>query len=83
LIEENKTLEEICELRSLKEGTIISHIMQLAQNSYISNEIKDNLLSDLINEFPKEIKSWIEEGLKIAEIEDLRQNIYKYSYLFN
>ncbi|MEA3498105.1 MAG: DNA helicase RecQ [Campylobacterota bacterium] len=82
LIKENKTIDEICELRELKDSTIASHINALCENEYIDKDTKDKLFKPLVDNFPDDIKVWIEDGLKLNDMATLRQNINKYSYLF-
>jgi len=82
LIDEGKTLDEILELRELKDSTVISHINELYANDYISKEQKEILYEPMIRNFPSEIKVWIEEGLKLHDINILRQYVNKYGYLF-
>ena len=82
LIDEGKSLDEILELRELKDSTIIFHINELFENEYITKEQKDNLFNPMINSFPVEIKAWIEEGLKTSDINTLKNYVNKYGYLF-
>ncbi|MEA3383655.1 MAG: DNA helicase RecQ [Campylobacterota bacterium] len=82
LIKQNKTLDEICEIRELKDPTIASHINELYENEYITKDEKDKIFEPLKENFPKDIKIWLEEGLKNHDISTLRQNLNKYSYLF-
>ena len=82
LIKEGKNISEICEKRELKDTTIISHVIALYENNQIDKIMKNTLLQPLIDNFPKDIKSWIEDGLKLHNISKLRQNIAKYEYLF-
>ena len=82
LINQEKTIEEICETRELKDPTITSHINMLYENEYITTEQKDKLYAPLIDQFPAEIKLWIEQGLLNYDLSTLRQNLTKYAYLF-
>lgn len=82
LIEDGKTIEEICRTRDLKEATVVGHINALFENQYIEQETKESLYKPLADNFPKEIKNWIEEGLKISDIGTLRQNLAQFGYLF-
>jgi len=82
LIDDGKTLDEILELRELKDSTIISHINELYANEYITFEQKETLYAPMKENFPEDIKSWIEEGLKTHDINILRQYVNKYGYLF-
>jgi len=83
LIDDGKTLDEILELRELKDTTVISHINELYTNRYITKEQKDILFLPMVESFPSEIKGWIEEGLKSHDINMLRQYVNKYGYLFD
>jgi ATP-dependent DNA helicase RecQ len=82
LIENKNTIKEICKNRDLQHSTIIGHIEQLFENDYILEEDKNRLYQPLIDDFPEDIKKWIEEGLKISDLQDLRQNLSQYNYLF-
>lgn len=82
LINKGKSIEEICEIRELKDPTIVSHINMLYENEYISKELKDNLFKPLVDIFPEDIKEWIEQGLLKYDLSTLRQNLTKYEYLF-
>ena len=82
LIDEGKTIDDIIEIRELKDATIIAHINELFANEYITQEQKENLFIPMIQSFPKEIKAWIEEGLKTHDINMLRTYVNKYGYLF-
>jgi len=82
LIDEGKSIDEILELRELKDATIIAHINELYINEYITKEQKEKLFTPLIENFPNKIKIWIEEGLKTHDINMLRTYVNKYGYLF-
>jgi ATP-dependent DNA helicase RecQ len=83
LINSGKSIKEIYETRELKDQTIANHVATLYENQYIDEEVKNKLFAPLIDEFPQDIKNWIEEGLKTHELSDLRQNLTKFSYLFD
>lgn len=82
LINMGKNIKEIYETRELKDQTIANHVAALYENKYIDEEVKNKLFAPLVDEFPQDIKSWIEEGLKTHQLSDLRQNLTKFSYLF-
>ena len=82
LINQNKTIKEITKERELQDSTIIKHIQELYENSYIKEEKKENLLKPIIDEFPKDLKKWIETKLKSYEIQDLRKYLSQYASLF-
>ncbi len=82
LVKENKTLQEISEIRELKIVTILHHIDKLSQEAFIDKETKESIVKPLKKQFPKEIKEWIEQGLKIEDIKTLRDELSKYTYLF-
>jgi len=79
LIQEEKTLEEISQIRDLNLTSILSHLTLLEQHGKISNEKKLQLLEPI--KIPKEIETWIEEGLKLEHLKQLRQHLYLYEYL--
>ena len=82
LINQNKNLKEICEQRELQDFTIINHINELCENSYIKEDIKNKLFQPLVEEFPKELKEWIESQLNSYEIKDLKRYLSIYSSIF-
>lgn len=79
LIQEDKSLEEISQIRDLNLTSILSHIIVLEQHGKISKEKKLQLLDPI--KIPKEIESWIEQGLKLDDLKQLRQHLYLYEYL--
>jgi len=83
LIEQNQPVKTIAKSRELKETTILSHISTLFENKYITKEQKDTLLKPLQQEFSPEFKEWIKQGLEIEDIKTLREQLAKYSFLFN
>jgi ATP-dependent DNA helicase RecQ len=82
LVNDNKSIEEISEIRELKDSTITSHINMLYENNYINKDQKDKLYEPLKQNFPDDLKIWIEQGLKEYDLINLRQNLAKYEYLF-
>ncbi len=83
LIKENKSIKEISEERNLKDTTIINHIVELLENNYINKEDKEKLFKPLIDEFPNDIKIWIEQGMQMHNIDILKQNLVRFSLLGN
>lgn len=79
LIENEKTLEEISQIRDLNITSILSHISLLSQHGKISEVKKQELLEPL--KIPDEIKQWIEYGLQYESLKELRQYLYLYEYL--
>jgi len=79
LIQENKTVEEIAQIRDLGLSSVLSHISVLNEHEKISQEKKEALLKPL--EIPDEIKQWIEQGLKYETLKELRQYLYLYEYM--
>ncbi len=82
LINENKTIQEICKIRELKTVTILHHINTLFESQKITNTQKENLITPIKNNFDPAIKSWIENGLIIEKIATLREELSKYEHLF-
>jgi len=79
LIENEKTLEEISQIRDLGITSILSHISLLFEYNKISKLKKEELLEPL--NIPDEIKQWIENGLEYESIKELRKYLYLYEYL--
>ncbi len=82
LINEDKTLQEISEIRELKIVTVLHHTNILFENKNITEIKKEELLNPLKNSFNQDIKKWIENGLKMENITVLREELYKYEQLF-
>lgn len=81
LIGEDKTIKEISKQRELQEMTILSHINELYENAYIQKETKDELLKPLKEEFPQELKVWIEDKLESYDIKTLRKYLSIYDFI--
>ena len=79
LLQEGKTLEQIAQIRDLGLTSVLGHISVLNEHEKISNVKKEELLKPL--EISQEIKSWIEQGLKLDSLKELRQKLYLYEYL--
>lgn len=79
LILEGNSVEEIAQKRDLGITSILSHISLLNEHEKISDEKKQELLQPL--QIPSEIKNWIEEGIKLDSLKQLRQHLYLYEYL--
>ena len=79
LIENEKSLEEISQMRDLNITSILNHISLLSEHNKISKVKKEELLKPL--EIPAEISQWIEYGLQYESIKELRQYLYLYEYL--
>ena len=62
-----------------KDGLGVDFENQFEAKYKISKEKKDELLKPL--EIPQDIKNWIEEGLKLDSLKQLRQQLYLYEYL--
>ncbi len=82
LINDDKSFEEICNIREIQDSTLTRHISLLFENGDITEDTKNRLYQPMIDEFPQDIKNWIEEGLKISDIVTLKDNLLKYNYLF-
>ena len=59
--------------------SVLSHVTVLNEHEKVSKEKKEALLKPL--EISSEIKSWIEQGLKLDSLKELRQKLYLYEYL--
>lgn len=82
LIKNDKSLEDISTIRELQINTILGHITLLHEHQEISDEDKDDLLSSMREEFPKDIKEWCEKGLNLTDIQELRQQLAVYENIF-
>lgn len=81
LLKEAKSIEDIALIRDLGVTTILSHVQLLFEHGKITKEQKEELLKPL--EIPLNIKNWIEEGLKMENLRELRQYISLYEHLYN
>lgn len=79
LIENEKTLDEISQIRDLNITSILNHVSLLSEHNKISKTKKEELLKPL--EIASGIKQWIEHGLQYESIKELRQYLYLYEYL--
>ena len=79
LIENGKDIEEISQIRDLGITSVLSHISLLFEHKKISKEKKQELLKPL--QIPDEIKNWIESGLNLDSLKQLKQYLYLYEYL--
>ncbi|WP_321470744.1 DNA helicase RecQ [Halarcobacter sp.] len=79
LICKNKSIEEISHIRNLNISSILSHISLLSEHKKISDEKKKELLEPFA--IPDYIRLWIEDGLRLDSIKQLRQYLYLYEYL--
>ena len=79
LVLEGSSVEEIAQKRDLGITSILSHISLLTEHEKISVEKKQELLKPL--EIPNEIKQWIEDGIKLDSLKQLRAHLYLYEYL--
>ena len=82
LIQKGSSVAEICETRGLREATVLGHIGALFENGQLNEETKNRLCTPLIEKFPAAVKAWIEEGVKIADIAELRACLAQYPLLF-
>ncbi|UTJ06135.1 DNA helicase RecQ [Arcobacter roscoffensis] len=78
LIENEKTLEEIAQIRDLGISSILSHLSLLYEHKKLSQNKKQELLEPI--KIPSEIKQWIEQGLQYESLKELRQYLYLYEY---
>lgn len=79
LIQDEKTVEEISQIRDLAITSILSHISLLFEHGKISKEKKAQLLEPLT--IPNEIQRWIQTGLEHESLKELRKYLYLYEYL--
>ena len=79
LVLEGLPLEDIAQKRDLGISSVLSHISLLFEHGKISKEKKEELIKPL--EIPYEIKQWIESGLSLESLKELRQYLYLYEYM--
>ncbi len=82
LINKGESFDKICKARELKPVTILTHINTLVEKGYIDNKTKLKYTEPLKENFPKEIKEWIEKGLKIENFEKIREFLSFYGSLY-
>ncbi|CAA6809052.1 MAG: ATP-dependent DNA helicase RecQ [uncultured Campylobacterales bacterium] len=82
LIKEGLCLDAIITKREFKQSTIIAHIIALTDNEYMELEDKNRLLNPIKETFDKDIKAWVEEGLKSHDIATLKQGLSVYGMVF-
>lgn len=79
LLNENKSPQEIADLKEVSLNTIISHINTLTEHKKITQDKREKLLSNV--QISDEIKTWIKEGLKLEDISELRAFLYRFELL--
>ena len=79
LIQEDKSIEEISQIRDLGISSVLSHLTILKDHDKITTSKKEELLKPL--EIPTEINQWVESGLRYENIKQLKQYLYLYEYL--
>lgn len=79
LIQDNKSLEQIAQIRDLNLTSILSHLNLLDEHQKITKQKKQELLKPL--KIPYEITQWIEYGLQYENLRELRQYLYLYEFL--
>lgn len=82
LIQDNKSIEEIQQIRQLQIPTIIKHLNELYDNGKITSETKQELIQSLQDKFPQDLKELIKSQLKIYDIKTLREYMAQYEYIF-
>jgi ATP-dependent DNA helicase RecQ len=79
LLQEDKSIEEVANIRELGVTSILSHLQVLVEHEKITQKQKEHLLKPL--EIPKHIQTWIEQGLAYETSKELRKYLYLYDYL--
>ncbi len=82
LIKSEHNIEDIVSIRELQTNTILGHIILLHEHKEISDDEKNDLIQSIREEFHPDIKEWCEKGLKISDIQELRQQLAIYENLF-
>jgi ATP-dependent DNA helicase RecQ len=81
LLQENKSIQEIATIRNLGVTTILSHVQVLFEHEKISKEQKEMLCQPL--ELSPNIKTYIQEGLKLGTIKELHSYLSLYEHLYS
>jgi len=79
LIQEGFSLSDIAMKRDLGVTSILSHVTLLEEHGKIQKLKKEELLKPLA--IPLEIKQWIESGLELESLKELKQYLYLYEYM--
>ncbi len=82
LIEDHKDIRAIAKEKEVQPSTIISHAKLLSEHGKISEQKVQELISPLLEQFPSEIKTWCEDGLKNYDIKELKSYLNLYENLF-
>jgi ATP-dependent DNA helicase RecQ len=80
LLQEGKSIQEVAMIRTLGVTTILSHVQLLCEHGNITDEQKVKLLEPL--DIPLEIKTHIEEGLKLGTLKELHHYLSLYEHLY-
>ena len=80
LLKEAKSIEDIALIRDLGVTTVLSHIQLLFEHGKISPIQKEKLLEPL--HIPLEIKTFIEQGLKLGTLKELHHYLSLYEHLY-
>ena len=81
LIQEERTLQEICATRSLQCSTILLHVKRLFTAKKIDASLKERYKDEAKKLLDSKIIAWIEAGETIEEIASLRQKLALYEQL--
>ena len=79
VLEEDKSLEEVSMIRDLNISSVLTHLRLLVQHGKVSKEKKEELLEPI--SISPSVSSWIEEGLKLKKMKDLKMDLYLYESL--
>ena len=72
ILEGDLTLGEIAKRRQFQPSSVLSHIDLLFKHQKIDSDTKEKYFKEADNLIPKNIKKWYNDGLKIADISNLR-----------
>jgi len=79
LVREGLSLEDIAQKRDLAITSVLSHVTLLTEHGKIQKSKKEELQKPL--QVPDEIKQWIETGLQLESLKELREYLYLYEYM--
>ena len=77
LILEEKSIQEIANIREVRDATILNHLKIISKANKIENDLKQKLIDDYLHVIPNVFKNWHKEGLNL--LDDF--NLFK-SYIY-
>ncbi len=77
LIEDGKNIQEMAQIREVREATILNHLKIISKAKKIDIELKQKLIDEHLQNIPKDFQEWYKEGLeKVQDFETFKSYIY-------